>query len=183
MKLRVSSIRPAMAMILAVVLFSGCSVIQHQQGSQPIALNSQFAVIPLSNLSQTPQAGDQAASILSAILRAEGANRVQLLLPADDNPLAYDNRVRQQQAENQARANRADYIVSGTVDEWRYKSGLDGEPAVGITLVVRSVADDTVIWSGTAARTGWGREGLTVAGHKVLRSLVEAMPLVQESDR
>lgn len=165
------------SLALALFLLAGCSVMQSQQGSEPMALNSQFAVIPLSNLSQTPQAGDQAASILSAILRARGASNVQLYLPEDDNPLAYDNRARQQQALADAREDGADLIVTGTVDEWRYKSGLDGEPAVGITLEIREAGGDGIVWSGTAARTGWGREGLSVAGHKVLQGLVDAMPL------
>jgi hypothetical protein len=164
---------------LALLFLAGCSVIQSQQGTRPVALNSQFAVIPLTNLSQTPQAGDQAASILSAILRARGAAEVRLYLPEDDNPLAYDNRARQQQALTEALENGADLVMTGTVDEWRYKNGLDGEPAVGITLEIRDPNGDGVVWSGTAARTGWGREGLSVAGHKVLDGLVKAMPLEQ----
>lgn len=93
--------------------------------------------------------------------------------------MAYDNRARQQQALADAQESGADLIVTGTVDEWRYKSGLDGEPAVGITLEVRAADGDGIVWSGTAARTGWGREGLSVAGHKVLQGLVDAMPLEQ----
>lgn len=165
------------ALGLALLFLAGCSVMQIQQGTGPVALDSQFAVIPLTNLSQTPQAGDQAASILSAILRARGADEVRLYLPEDDNPLAYDNRARQQQALTDAIENGANLVVTGTVDEWRYKNGLDGEPAVGITLEIRDPNDDEVIWSGTAARTGWGREGLSVAGHKVLDGLVDSMPL------
>lgn len=167
------------ALGLALLFLAGCSVMQSQQGTGPIALNSQFAVIPLTNLSQAPQAGDQAASILSAILRARGAEEVRLYLPEDENPLAYDNRARQEQALAEALENGADLVVTGTVDEWRYKNGLDGEPAVGITLEIRDPDGDGVIWSGTAARTGWGREGLSVAGHKVLDGLVDAMPLEQ----
>ncbi len=170
--------RLALVSLLALVWLSGCSVMHSQQGTTPIELDSQFAVIPLTNLSQTPQAGDQAASILSALLRARGASEVELYLPADENPLAYDNRARQQQATAQALESGADLIVAGTVDEWRYKNGLDGEPAVSITLEIRDPADSTVVWSGTAARTGWGREGLGVAGHKVLQELIEAAPFI-----
>ncbi|WP_298450929.1 hypothetical protein [uncultured Marinobacter sp.] len=163
---------------LTLAFLAGCSVMQSQQQSDPVDLDSRFAVIPLGNLSQTPQAGDQAASILSALLRARGATEVELYLPADDNPLIYDNHGRQQEATEAAKESGADIIVSGTVDEWRYKSGLDGEPAVGITLVFRNADDNSVIWSGTGARTGWGREGVTVAGHKVLEELLDEMPVI-----
>ena len=160
-----------------LALLAGCSVIQSQDG-EPIPADSQFAVVPLNNLSQTPQAGDQAASILSAILRANGADQVSLYLPDGQNPLVYESRQRQREATDEAARDGADFILTGTVDEWRYKSGLDGEPAVGVTLEVRRVQDNTLIWSGTSARTGWGRESLSVAGHKVLQKLVNAMPLV-----
>lgn len=65
------------------------------------------------------------------------------------------------------------------MEEWRYKSGLDGEPAVGITLEIRNADDNRVVWSGTSARTGWGRESLSVAAHKVLDELANAMPLIE----
>lgn len=171
----------SMTLVLTLAFLAGCSVMQSQQASQPVDLNSRFAVIPLGNLSQTPQAGDQAASILSALLRAKGAAEVELYLPADDNPLIYDNRARQQDAIAAAQSDGADIIVSGSVDEWRYKSGLDGEPAVGITLEFRNADDNSVLWSATGARTGWGREGVTVAGHKVLDDLLDALPVTNSA--
>lgn len=167
----------SIGLCLSLILLTGCSVMQSQENAEPVSLDSRFAVIPLSNLSQTPQAGDQAASILSALLRANGATDVRLYLPEDRDPLVYDNRARQQEALSQALDNGSDLVISGTVDEWRYKDGLDGEPAIGITLEVRDPTSDQIVWSGTGARTGWGREGLSVAGHKVLQSLLEAMPL------
>lgn len=163
---------------LTFLLMAGCSVIQSQEGS-PVPEDGQFAVLPLINLSQTPQAGDQAASVLSAILRAKGSNNVTLYLPDDRNPLLYESRGRQQTALSSARNNGAEYFFTGTVEEWRYKSGLDGEPAVGITLEIRSAADNRVIWSGTSARTGWGRESVSVTAHKVLDELTEAMPITE----
>jgi hypothetical protein len=48
-----------------------------------------------------------------------------------------------------------------------------------VTLEIRNADDNRVIWSGTAARTGWGREGLSVAAHKVLDELADAMALTE----
>ncbi|WP_150912071.1 hypothetical protein [Marinobacter halotolerans] len=168
----------SLALWLTLLALTGCSVIQTEEGS-PIPEDGQFAVLPLINLSQTPQAGDQAASVLSAMLRAKGSGNVTLYLPDDRNPLMYENSERQQTAISSARNDGADYLFTGTVEEWRYKSGLDGEPAVGITLEIRSARDNRVIWSGTSARTGWGRESVSVAAHKVLDELTEAMPLTE----
>lgn len=167
-----------LTLCLALLVMAGCSVIQTQEGA-PVPEDGQFAVLPLINLSQTPQAGDQAASVLAAILRAKGSSNVTLYLPDDRNPLLYESNERQQMALDSARNEGADYLFTGTVEEWRYKSGLDGEPAVGITLEIRNAADNRVIWSGTAARTGWGRESVSVAAHKVLDELTEAMPITE----
>jgi TolB-like protein len=161
---------------ITLLLLAGCSVMQSQPGST-VPQNSRIAVLPLINLSQTPQAGDQAASVLAAILRARGSNDVTLYLPDDRNPLMYESSERQQNALSNARNEGAEYLFTGTVEEWRYKSGLDGEPAIGVTLEIRNADDNRVVWSGTAARTGWGREGLSVAAHKVLDELVDAMAL------
>ncbi|BES73546.1 pellicle/biofilm biosynthesis outer membrane protein PelC [Marinobacter nanhaiticus D15-8W] len=162
---------------MALALFSGCAVMQSEEGN-PIPDDSTFAVVPLVNLSQTPQAGEQAASVLAAILRAKGSGNVTLYLPQVRDPLLFDNSEQRQEAITQARSGNNDYLVSGTVEEWRYKSGLDGEPAVGVTLEIRSADDQRIVWSGTAARTGWGRESLSVAAHKVIDELADAMPLV-----
>ncbi len=161
---------------LVLVLLAGCSVMQSQQGPK-IPRQSAFAVIPLINLSQTPQAGEQAASVLAAIMRAHDAGPVVLNLPEERDLLVDNSGEQRQQAIQSARSGGAKFLVSGTVEEWRYKSGLDGEPAVGVTLEVRSASDNQLVWSGTAARTGWGRESLSVAAHKVLDELVGAMPL------
>lgn len=163
---------------LTLLLLAGCSVMQSQPGST-VARDGRFAVLPLINLSQTPQAGDRAASVLATLLRAGGSNDVTLFLPDDRNPLLYESSERQRDALNAARNEGAEYLFTGTVEEWRYKSGLDGEPAVGITLEIRRAADNRVLWSGTAARTGWGRESLSVAAHKVLDELVDAMALTE----
>lgn len=163
-------------LILTLVFLAGCSVMQSQDGPD-IPKDARIAVLPLVNLSQTPQAGDQAASVLAAILRAKGASELTLHLPEDRNPLLYESSERQRRALQAARQDGAEYLVTGTVEEWRYKSGLDGEPAVGVTLEVRRAEDNRVIWSGTRARTGWGRESVSVAGHRVLDKLTDAMPL------
>jgi hypothetical protein len=69
------------------------------------------------------------------------------------------------------------YAVTGSVDEWRYKSGLDGEPAVGITLNIVDLQTQEVIWTSTGARSGWGREGVAMAARTLLSDLLDDLPL------
>ena len=173
--------RPLLLGLLFVAL-SGCSTLITESGDTPVSLAEQVAVVPFVNLSETPQAGDRAASIAVAILRAEGAGRVELYLPEDQNPLMYESQARQADAMDMADRDGADLIVTGTVEEWRYKAGFDSEPAVVVTMIVRRSGSNAIVWSGTAARTGWGRESLGTVGREVLQDLIDAMPLVRGED-
>ena len=71
----------------------------------------------------------------------------------------------------------ADYIVTASVSEWRYKSGLDAEPAVGITLKIIEVSTNKVLWQGTGARSGWGRENLAQTGMEVISEIIEELDI------
>ncbi|MGM0952809.1 MAG: hypothetical protein ACQEW7_07510 [Pseudomonadota bacterium] len=166
-----------LSLTLLVALLAGCSTLIAEKGGQTIAMDQKFAVVPLLNLSETPQAGDKTASILAAVLRAKGVSDVRLYLPPEENLLTGDNQQRQSDAISDARADGAEIIIAGTVEEWRYKAGQDNEPAVGVTLTVSDIDNRQVLWTGTAARTGWGRDGLGTTGRKVLEDLVQAMPL------
>ena len=66
----------------------------------------------------------------------------------------------------------ARYAVAGAVDEWRYKVGIDGEPAVGVGLQVIDLASGEVLWSGAGGRTGWSREALSAVAQKLIRTLL-----------
>ena len=52
-----------------------------------------------------------------------------------------------------ARAEKARYALTGAVQEWRYKVGVDGEPAVGISLQLLDVNSGEVVWSATGSDT------------------------------
>lgn len=175
-------LRPLLLSGLLLSTLTGCSTLISETGETPIDLNEQFAVVPFVNLSETPQAGDRAASIAVAILRANGADRVELYLPEDENPLMYESQARQAEALSIAESEGADLIVTGTVEEWRYKAGFDSDPAVGVTLIVRRAGSNAIVWSGTAASTGWGRESLGTVGRSVLEDLTNAMPLTDSED-
>ena len=62
--------------------------------------------------------------------------------------------------------------MSGSVEEWQYKNGLDGEPAVGLSLRVLDARTGQVLWSNSGARAGWSRESLAGSAQKVLNTLI-----------
>ena len=88
-----------------------------------------------------------------------------------------DDRERLAAALDWARQQRLDYVLSGSVEEWQYKNGLDGEPAVGISLRVLEPATGRVLWSNSGARAGWSRESLAGSAQKVIDKLVDDLQL------
>ncbi len=169
---------------LGCLLLSGCSVMQQNEHAVQLTDDSTFVVLPFRNLAQTPQAGQKTASLVSALLRTQGLKVIDspqsLQSPALSSDLLSDDEALIQDSINWARNSGAQYGVSGSVDEWRYKSGLDGEPAVGITLNIIELETGDVIWTTTGARTGWGREGVAMAARTLLSDLLSDLPVSQQ---
>jgi len=119
-------------------------------------------------------------SILYSILQNQGVHRLSFP-PKDDSEtlsLLLDDGQRMISAKGWARANGFRYGITGSVQEWSYKTGLDGEPAVGITLSLFDLKkNDQLLWAATASRTGWGSENLTETTTRVLQALLDGMEL------
>ncbi|HOX24099.1 MAG TPA: hypothetical protein PLL10_11575, partial [Elusimicrobiales bacterium] len=74
----------------------------------------------------------------------------------------------------------AQYVLFATVEEWRYKSGLDGEPAVGLTLELQESSSGKSLWSASGAKTGWGRSSLAATGGKLIDKLLSGLELADK---
>lgn len=169
-------------MLLVVVglfVISGCSTLHHG-GRQAAPLAETWAVIPFVNNTETPFAAERAEAISAALLYARGVKRV-LSVPQDtsaDADLLPDRGLkRSQQGLEWAKKNSIRYALVGTVTEWRYKVGLDGEPVAGFTLQLIDVTNDTVLWSGSAGKSGWSREAVSAVAQQVLEKLIATIEL------
>ena len=65
--------------------------------------------------------------------------------------------------------------MTGRVQEWRYRVGMDNEPAVGLTVSVLDLKNDQVIWSATGAEAGWGNDTVSGTANKLLRELLDGL--------
>ncbi|SDF85605.1 penicillin-binding protein activator LpoB [Pseudomonas seleniipraecipitans] len=163
-------------LVVIGLLVAGCSSFT-QENSTALPRGAQWGLLPLVNYSQAPQAGERSEQILLSVLSEEGLRpRVYPVVASVDVALL-DDRERFNQALSWAREQKLDYVVSGSVEEWQYKSGLDGEPAVGISLQIIEPATGRVLWSKSGARAGWSRESLAGTAQKVLRTLVGDLSL------
>lgn len=165
-----------LALILALTLVTGCSTFTGKSGDS-LPRDASWGLVPLVNYSQTPQAGERSEQILLSVLSQRGLQPVVYPKTEQETTMLFDDSARLATAMEWARRQGFDYVISGSVEEWQYKSGLDGEPAVGISLQVLEPTTGKVIWSNSGARAGWSRESLSGSAQKVLRELTADLRL------
>ncbi|CAB3791037.1 penicillin-binding protein activator LpoB [Pararobbsia alpina] len=159
--------------LAAAATLSGCASIETSSAPQ-LSREDTWAVLPIVNYTETPQAGLAAESITQSLLTSAGFNRVTRY-PASlnrDTLVDPSERSAGDKALDWARKEHVKYAVSGAVEEWRYKVGVDGEPAAGMTLHVIDVQSGAVVWSATGNRTGWSRSSLSSVGQNLIAALL-----------
>lgn len=163
---------------MGLIFMGGCAT-ANRTSSPQLEKNVKWALLPMENHTETPQAGLRMEAIAETILRIKGALPLEkypstltqggLFEPADAKTV--------EAAFVWAKQTGARYAVTGAVNEWRYKTGVDGEPAVGVTLKVLDIQTRQVIWDAAGARTGWGREAVSAVAQKLLEDLTDGLKL------
>jgi polysaccharide biosynthesis protein PelC len=156
----------------------GCTTAQTQALPPELDRGQSWALLPILNLTETPQAGLRAESILESLIRAGGVRNLKRYPSNLNTESIFDpvERKAQEQAVIWAKGEKVRFALSGSVEEWRYKVGVDGEPAVGITLQIIDLSNDAVIWTAAGSKSGWSREALSAVAQKLIAQLIA--PLV-----
>ena len=165
---------------LAALLLAGCgSTIQSTAKHEALDAQAKWALLPIANNTDTPQAALSAEAMLEHQLRRRGINTL-LHYPAmlsRDSLFEPTERKVSEEAQTWAREQGARFAVTGSVDEWRYKVGIDGEPAVGVTLKVIDLSNERVVWSASGAKSGWSRDALSAVAQTLQTDLLASLPL------
>ncbi len=165
-------------MILLCGSVVGCVVIDHSM-EPTLEAQASWVVLPILNHTATPQAGRRAEAITQALLHSAGVENLQrypavfqddLLLLGSDTQLF-------ETALKWAKEKKVRYAMTGTVDEWRYKVGIDGEPAVGVSLRLLDLDTDQVVWSAVGGQSGWSREAVSAVAQKLIKRLLDQVSL------
>ncbi|OWY37282.1 penicillin-binding protein activator LpoB [Xenophilus sp. AP218F] len=165
---------------LAVLALAGCSTINASQ-VPTFAKGQSWVLLPMANFTETPDAGARASSIAQSIMIQQGfADLRSYEAEADAADLESDVERRQARAQSLdwARKSGARYALGGSVQEWRYKVGVDGEPVAGVTFDVVDLNSGKVVWSATGSRSGWSRSSLAGVGQTLIQQLLA--PLAQK---
>jgi TolB-like protein len=166
--------------LLALSLLSSCAVLDRSAATAPLERNAKWALLPIVNHTEVPQAGLRAEAITEVLLRAEGVGNLQRYpaLLNQDSLFEPAERKVAEEAQVWARDQGARYALTGAVEEWHYKVGIDGEPAVGMTLQIIDLKDGgRVVWSSAASKSGWSREALSAVAQKLIKDMLAEAPL------
>lgn len=164
-----------LAISATLLVLSACSTTDKAPAPK-LDRGSLWAVLPFANHTETPLAGQRAEAISEAVLQASGVAKVKRYPGNVDQDTLFESgdRKRFDQAMVWAKEQGIRYVLTGAVDEWRYKVGVDGEPATGVTLRIVDVASGDILWSAAGGKSGWSREGLAAVGQKLIRDLLRS---------
>ncbi len=159
---------------LLLVALTGCT---HVRSTQDVSLSGEgtWLVLPLTNRTATPQAGLRAAAIVEPVLFRHGVQAVDAYPDSDNDGVLFEasSAGSRDKMKQWVSTRNGNYVVSGVVHEWRYKTGVDGEPAVGVMLEIRELPSGNIVYSGTGSRAGWARDSLSETGQKVIDKLLK----------
>ena len=123
-----------------------------------------ITIFSLDNYTDTPQAGQRASNLIEGVLLSKEFNVVNSIA-VKTKSLSDKLRI--------AGENGSDYLLTGGVSEWRYKTGIDGEPAISLQCKIIEVDTARVVWSKTASSNDWGNASIGTTAQEMITSMFE----------
>lgn len=163
--------------VVGLIAFLTSCTTMHLNVSNLAAIPAGVPIVigPIANHSDTPLANRQVESMITGLMQTKGFKAIRPFprKPSCDKLIfCADETQPQQQLIAWARANHASYLLTGSVNEWRYKVGLDGEPVAGVTLLLINVNTGKTVWTSVGSIIGGSRSGLDVVGQRLLVCLL-----------
>ena len=146
------------AVMAAILLLAACSTLDRSE-APVLSSKAQWVLLPFANFTETPLAGSRAEAVAEGVLRAQGVAKLRRYPAALQQEALFE-------------PEGARYALTGSVEEWRYKVGVDGEPAVGIAVSIIDVPTGETLWSGVGAKAGWSRDSLAAVAQQLMRKLI-----------
>jgi len=173
-------VKSALLTVTALLLV-GCSTTIHQ-GTAPASPTSDLRVFlaPFNNATDDDHAGRALTEITASVLLEHGITLANTEL-ANARTRAENAAGEDGLYSESIKALNATHLLIGTVHEYRYKTDLDGDPVVGISMRLVDTATSRVLWQGSCSRVGVLFSSLSLASQKAVNELVRQMPLPQRS--
>ncbi len=177
-----------LSLVVCAALLAGCGSFMSGNTSsgraameQIIGAADKVAMLPVANFTDVPQAGLRVEALLEPALRQIGLRQLAIYPPELNPETLFEpgERKAQLEAEKWAHGQAVRYVITAAVNEWRYKVGVDGEPAVGLMVQVKDLSTGRVVYSAAGGRTGASRESLVAVGQQLTAELVSGIRIEQ----
>jgi len=157
--------------LIFIIIFSGCSSIVNKN-EVTLPKNQKYAISSFWNYTETPMAGMRASSIVEGVISQKNITIYSLIGGVDEMENIKSKGLFIKQKELEAKKMGASYLIIGDVQEWRYKTGIDGEPVVSYTLKIIDLNSNQTIFSGVGAKSGWGHKSIGVVAQEIAKELL-----------
>ena len=154
------------------LLFVSCSSMVHKKNLQLSTNNKTYAISSFWNYTETPMAGLRAASIVESVLTKENLNILSFIAGSEKKSAKQDKITFLAEQLAKAKKLNITYLVTGEVQEWRYKSGIDGEPVVSYSIKIIDVEKGKVLFNSVGAKSGWGHKSIGVVAQEIAAELI-----------
>ena len=150
---------------------AGCSTLINKKNTQ-LPKGKKYAIASFWNYTETPMAGLRASSIVESVLAEKDISLISLIEGSDEMAESKSKAIFLQKQKALALSMNLDYLVIGNVQEWRYKTGIDGEPVVSYSIKVVDLKNSNIIFNGVGAKSGWGHKSIGVVAQEIAKALI-----------
>ena len=154
-----------------ILIITACSSMFNKQNIK-LPLDKKYAVASFWNYTETPMAGLRASTIVESVLAKSGISLNSLIEGSEEMQTVKSKSSFLRAKKDEAKLLGAEYLIVGDVQEWRYKTGIDGEPVVSFSINVIDLKSDKSIFSGVGAKSAWGHKSIGVVAQEIAQDLI-----------
>lgn len=154
-----------------LMILMGCSTIINKKNIE-LPLAKKYAIASFWNYTETPMAGLRASTIVESVLSKNSIDISSLIGGSEEIESAKSKKEFLNNKKIEAKSLGADYLITGDVQEWRYKTGIDGEPVVSFGITIIELQSDKVIFNGVGAKSAWGHKSIGVVAQEIAQKLI-----------
>lgn len=165
---------PALTLLFVVWLLSACTAVRYQgpQAAYPSTQTMRILLIPFDNATNSEAAAVALTEMTASALSRQGANYTR---SREVSPPHGDEASPRPTWFEYAAGQGYTHLLRGTVTEYHYKTDLDGDPAVGLSMRLEQVSSGKTVWQASTSATGYGFASLSSAAQRAADKLVRKL--------
>jgi len=161
----------SLILVFIILFFTNCSSIVNKN-SVTLPKNKTYAISSFWNYTETPMAGLRASTIVDGVISKKNIHTISLIGGSEEIESSKSKDSFIKEKKEKAISMGASYLIIGSVQEWRYKTGIDGEPVVSYTIKIIDLKSNKTVFNGVGAKSGWGHKSIGVIAQEIAQELI-----------